>query len=413
MWLQRLKWLLKYTFLRRTIKSLLVFGLIGALIWISGIVLEKLPFFGVIKTEVQAASDLKLNDLHYSLAKRLEAKESMPNFLLINTGDLSKDSFRLELANLIEYIQFLEPKAIGIDHDFSADTNLIGTHALVSALTGKSNIVLGKNDEALDSTRIEIPNATYGIVNFAEHYHTVRHYATHSETFAAKLGKLNGVNPNSNAKRENFVIHYVIQDYVPLAFERESLNNFIFSQAAAFTMPVFNSKEVMDSDDLEFAHEMIAGKTILIGHCGSTSLRDFKNDLEDKFAVPCDTNLLFRQKTMPGLLLHANALFTVLHPEHSFWVLSDEGWFKLLNFLMLLSYVFFLLYARAGKLINIALMLALSFPYLFMVLYLMQHGVYIEMGGTLLHLLIFEELIEIFEPAIVKIERRIKSKFSL
>ncbi|MBM3418883.1 MAG: hypothetical protein FJY17_08210, partial [Bacteroidetes bacterium] len=131
MWLQRLKWLLKYTFLRRTIKSLLVYGLIGALIWISGIVLEKLPFFGVIKTEAQATSDLKLNDLHYSLAKRLGAKESMPNFLLINTGDLSKDSFRLELANLIEYIQFLEPKAIGIDHDFSADTNLIGTHALV------------------------------------------------------------------------------------------------------------------------------------------------------------------------------------------------------------------------------------------------------------------------------------------
>lgn len=413
MWFHTLKWLLKFKFFRRSIKTTFVFGLIGCLIWLAGFVLEKAPFFELIKTEAQAASDLRFNDLHYSIAKRLEAKESMPDFLLINTGDLSKDSFRLELANLLEYIQFLEPKAIGIDHDFSADSNLIGTHALVSALTGKSNIVLGKNDEALDSTRLQIPNATYGIVNFVEHYHTVRHYAAHSETFAAKLGKLNGVNTNSDAKHENFVIHYLIQDYVPLTFERESLDNFIFSKDAAFTLPVFNSKEVMISEDLDFAHEMIAGKTILIGHFGSTSLRNIKDDLEDKFAVPCDTNLLFRQKTMPGLLLHANALNTVLKPEHSFWVLSDEVWFKLFNFLMLLSYVAFLLYAKAGKLINIALMLALSFPFLFTVLYLMQHSIYIEMGGTLLNLLIFEELVEIFEPAMVKIERRIKSKFGL
>jgi hypothetical protein len=63
---------------------------------------------------------------------------------------------------------------------------------------------------------------------------------------------------------------------------------------------------------------------------------------------------------------------------------------------------------EAGKVVNILLMLGLSLPALFVVLYLMQYNWYIEMGSTLLQLLVFEEMVEIFSPLYCRIQHKLK-----
>jgi hypothetical protein len=50
-------------------------------------------------------------------------------------------------------------------------------------------------------------------------------------------------------------------------------------------------------------------------------------------------------------------------------------------------------------------MLTLSLPTLYVVLLLMNYNIYIEMGTTLLQLLVFEELAEFIDPLYAKFER--------
>jgi CHASE2 domain-containing sensor protein len=153
---------------------------------------------------------------------------------------------------------------------------------------------------------------------------------------------------------------------------------------------------------------MLKGKIVLIGHFGSTALREIKNDLEDKFSVPSDTNMIFRSPSMPGALIHANAIDNLLRKEVRFTEVSATWWFKCLGVLFVFAYLYFLVFVEAGKVVNILLMLGLSLPALFVVLYLMQYNWYIEMGSTLLQLLVFEEMVEIFSPLYRWIQNKLK-----
>jgi CHASE2 domain-containing sensor protein len=212
--------------------------------------------------------------------------------------------------------------------------------------------------------------------------------------------------------QDTFGLNFVAQDFAELDFNRNSTSLFRFSEAAQMQLPLYNGKDIIEAHDVEFASELFKNKAVIIGHFGSGSLRNIRNDLEDKFAVPCDTNLLFRQKTMPGALIHANALENLIQPGHKFLVLSDLSWFNFLEQLMVFLYIAVLLYVPLGKTLNVLMLLGLSLPFLFLILFLMQYGYYIEMSGTLLQLLVYEELVEIFTPLYKGLKKQI-SKLSI
>ena len=199
-----------------------------------------------------------------------------------------------------------------------------------------------------------------------------------------------------------YLINYVAPDYQPTAFNVQSVNELAFSEPGV--VPVFNAREVMNATDAS----MLKGKIVLIGHFGSTALRDIKNDLEDKFSVPSDENMIFRSPSMPGVLIHANAIDNLLRKEVRFTEVSATWWFKCLGVLFVFAYLYFLVFVEAGKVVNILLMLGLSLPALFVVLYQMQYNWYIEMGSTLLQLLVFEEMVEIFSPLYRWIQHKLK-----
>jgi CHASE2 domain-containing sensor protein len=391
---------------KKIIKLFFVYTIVKAIIFLITFVFS-LDFFSIPNLELSAANDLSFNDFHYSIRKNKPNYES-DKIVIINSGDLASDSFRLQLAQLIKKIDLFNPKVVGVDINFSIEKNKLGTKKLIDIASNIENVIW-----ALDINKpekLKFKNALYGEANFAEHFHTIRRYPNHSETFSAKIAMRyldRDLNFNEN---ETFIINYLFHDYEIINADFESLNAFSFSKNSNSKLPALNARTLFNDENNDFLNKFLENKIILIGHLGSTALAEIRNDMEDKFAVPIDTNMLFRQLTMPGILIHANAINNLIHPETKFKTLSDENWFLFIEELLLILYLFFLLNFKVGKIINVLILLAISVPLLYVVLFLMEHKYYIELGTTLLQLLIFEEIIESLESVYPRIKIFINKK---
>ncbi|NDA63413.1 MAG: CHASE2 domain-containing protein [Chitinophagia bacterium] len=389
----RLYWL----FNSRVFKLLFFYFLVQGLGWLLSLVLS-LDIMNVPRLELDAANDLSLNDLHYKINSRTRKYAPGTDIILINSGDLDPIKFRQELADLIKIVSLYDAKVIGIDHTFSKDPQFIGSAALIEELSENKKVVLALNTQGKDHLKIQ--NATYGTVNLIQEPQTVRKYEGGGQTFAAQIVRKFGV--KHELPEDPFLINYVAPEYQNITFDSQAVKELAFSEPRV--VPVFNAHEVMTATDAS----MLKGKIVLIGHFGSTALRDIKNDLEDKFSVPSDVNMIFRSPSMPGALIHANAIDNLLRKEVRFRDISATWWFKFLGLLFIFAYLYFLIFMEAGKVINILVMLGLSLPALYVVLYLMQYNLYIEMGSTLLQLLVFEEMVEIFSPLYNWIQNKLK-----
>ena len=388
---------LYWLFNKRFFKLLFFYVLMLLFGWVLNLALSP-DVMNVPRLELDAANDLSLNDLHYKINAQTRKHVLGTDIILINSGDLDPLTFRQELADLVKVVSLYDAKVIGIDHTFSRDQRIMGTAALVQELSENNKVVLALNTQGKDHLKIQ--NAAYGTVNLIKEPQTVRRYEGGRRTLAAQIVKKFGL--KHEIPDDPYLINYVAPDYQPTAFTLQAVNELAFSEPGV--VPVFNAREVMNATDAS----MLNGKIVLIGHFGSTALRDIKDDLEDKFSVPSDTNMIFRSPSMPGVLIHANAIDNLLRKEVRFTEVSATWWFKCLEVLFVFAYLYFLVFAEAGKVVNILLMLGLSLPALFVVLYLMQYNWYIEMGSTLLQLLVFEEMVEIFSPLYRWIQHKLK-----
>jgi CHASE2 domain-containing sensor protein len=209
----------------------------------------------------------------------------------------------------------------------------------------------------------------------------------------------------------NFILNYV-QDtlYEVSIMEEECSIDTVFARTKKGFQEL--SLEQLFIGDSACLNHVLRNKTILIGHIGSECIDNYYYDGEDKFAVPSNKDILYRPKTMPGVLVHANAVQNIVNPNVLFECWSDKRSFLFLEELLLLAYLAFLLFARAGKLLNILMMFALSVPILYLVLLAMEYHLYFEIGTTLLQFLVFEELVEIVEPIYTRIKYNLESKLN-
>ena len=245
--------------------SMLLFG------WVINLALS-LDVMNVPRLELDAANDLSLNDLHYKINAQTRKHAHGTDIILINSGDLDPLTFRQELSDLVKVVSLYDAKVIGIDHTFSKDPRIMGTAALVQELSNNEKVVLALDTSGKDHLKIQ--NAAYGTVNLIQEPQTVRRYQGGARTFAAQIAKKFGL--KHEIPDNPFLINYVAPDYQPTAFTLQSVNELAFSEPGV--IPVFNAREVMNATDAS----MLKGKIVLIGHFGSTALRDIKNDLEDK-----------------------------------------------------------------------------------------------------------------------------------
>ena len=382
--------------------------------WVILIILSEIAetkFFQIFTIEEIGNPDLEWNDLHYKSVNpyRNSHYTREKSVILINSGSLNRDSFRLELSKVLGELNILNVKAIGIDHQFSNE-NKIGTDELIKSINANPKIIIGEiadqNNPNMLAEKLKIQAKT-GKADLPDDY-TIRTYFDNHSTFAHQLIKtaFPNVLKNSNHESEHhpFTIHYscINDGLVEFSNTSNSLHPINFKYIEA--------KDFINENDREFNKsftETFKNKIVIIGHLGS-NLIDKKFDSEDKFAVPTDTSkIMLRDKTMYGAVIHANAIENILHPESKFKELHGF-WHVLLHQLLIIGFLL-VLFLHLGKFFNILILVIISIPYTYVVMKLMDYNVYITMSSTLLHLIFVEEFYEILEPLYKKIIKKYNS----
>ena len=363
--------------------------------------LSEKPIFNLLSIQHLIASDLSLNDLHYQVNQ--ESITNSPKLsgkvFIINTGSLSKDSFRLELARVIDAVNQFSPKVIGIDHDFAADTTLIGTNELIKTVNKTKSLILARKEEPRNYLQFS-KNVQYGNVTLPKDQTTVRKYSTDKSTFGYRVSLLlANQNISWNIPYKTFFIKYLTSQ--PGYFTKDS-NEFIFyiadpnQKQKKFLMLEARDILLHDSATLNALRILSSGRAILIGHLGNSSMFNMANDIEDKQPVPLN-NIISQDKTMDGVVIHANAIENIINPSNQFRAWSDSILFQIIKNIFIFLFLFYLINANLGKAVNIFSLALLSIPVVYFVLYLMTKNIYLEIGVTLLHFLIVEEFYESIE----------------
>jgi hypothetical protein len=405
---------------KNIIKFLFFYLSIKLLLLIVGFFISS-NFFQIFNIENSGNPDLVFNDLHFKA--QYKDCQNNPHYtrkksvVLINSGSLDIDSFRLELSKVLKKLKDYKPAAIGIDHDFSK-TEKIGTDSLKLAIESNPKIVVSyrslKDDNTIDSSYLEF-NSLRGDTRFPDFY-TIRNYFGQEQTFAFQLTKIAYPDKVQKLKIPNntFNINYCSVESGIFTYHPDSVFVRLFEDTNNIKLNAVNFKYI-EADDLlklndslnsDIISEVIKDKIVIIGHLG-TNLYDKEYDIQDKFPVPIDNErIMLREKKMHGAVIHANAVENIIHPDSRFTELSfisDFLFHELLCILFLL-----LMFLDLGKLANLLILIGISIPYVIVVLNLMSHHVYIPTTSTLLSLFFIEEFYEIVEPIHKYFTKRLK-----
>jgi len=396
--------------MKKKLNKVLIFYAIFQIVIFTLHHLAEKPFFNLLSIEHLLVSDISLNDLHYQIKSDNDVPKLSGKIILINTGSLNKDSFRLELSNTMSIVNSFKPKVIGLDHDFKSDTTLIGTKELIQNIINTKNIVIAKK-EGKESDFLKIPeNVKTGLVTMNNDELTIRKYSSSNLTFAYQISSMLNDNKIEELHGKTFFINYLTNER---GFYTKDSNQLYFYLADPnIKQPKFlmlEAKDILnhDSTTISVLKNLSTNRAILFGHFGNTSMFNTAYDIEDKKAVPLN-NIVSHEKNMDGLLIHAIAIENIINPDNRFLTLSDSIYFIIFKQLLILLFLYYLLFHNLGKAVNIFSLIILSFPLIYLVLYLMTKNIYLEMGVTLLSFLIIEEFVEIIESIIHLTKKIIK-----
>lgn len=347
-------------------------------------------FMQVFNINEQITSDIYFNDLYYSKYDEGNPSEFMQKekqVILVNIQDI-KINERYKYQDLLKKILNYQPKSIGVDITFSK------TQAnVLKEFNNNDNIIFAKGGE----NDISFENS--GTVDFPRiddhEQRTIRYYNNSANTFAAKLV---GITKNKQVQKigndHKFLLHFnAINNGVShLTNDNQETN---LNYATDFWY--LNSNDII-SDSLNLYLDYFKDKIVIVGYLGDRSHFNAQYDIEDKFRIPADTkHFINKEPIMNGAVIHAVAVSNLLSPKFQFSIIPKE---LILTIQLIICSVFLtlLLFYDFGKLFNRILLFILSIPLLFSVLYLMDHMIFLKLGGTLFALLIIEEMFEILEP---------------
>jgi hypothetical protein len=393
---------------KQVFKVLVYFG-IFKLLFIGLAFLLQQNFMQVFEIQNLGAKDFSFNDMYYRV-KMKEGLEHSPHFsrkksvILINSGSLNRAQFRHELSLLIDRLNTFEPSAIGIDHTFSRQSEQpdSSTTQLKEAIAFSAHTVMARIPSEEKNTLLF--NHPSGDVELPVVHFSIRYYKDGPSTFASKLCEQAGFKKEEADESDGkFPIHFSsIQNGMVHWLNREN-------QYYDINFKFVEGPELFDSNNVAALKNLLKGKIVIVGHLGSPDGFNLF-DIEDKHPVPVDTtNVANRERIMPGAVVHANAVENILHPEEMFseW----KGWTLYLAMeLIFLLYLIFIMFTEFGKLFNVLLLALISFPLIYLVLFMMEAGIYVTMGVTLLQLLMVEEVLEIIDFIYDKLRRLKPSK---
>jgi CHASE2 domain len=352
------------------------------------------PFMQTFKIEEFISNDLSFNDLYYRIQNRNIFNNKHFNreksVVLVNTGSLNNDSFRFGLAEIIKKLEKFNPKAIGIDFNFSTEQKP-GTDELITAIENNSNIVTAFTPYTKENLKFN-DKTIVGDITLSDQTNSIRYYSFSEASFAFQLVK--SAYPDRlislKARDKFFPIHYCcIHDGLIHYNSEEAVYediNFKYIEAAEVFLDSINLKAFFDK------------KIVIIGHLGSNCLFDRNDDMADKHCVPTDTTAITgRYPVMYGAVIHANAIENILHQETAFksW---NGFWFKVVMNLFYIAFLAYFLFIPMRKFYKYLILAMATIPCLYIVIWLMNKGIYITMGTTLIKLWIIEEMSAIINP---------------
>ena len=337
-----------------------------------------------------ATEDVQFNDIYYSINKNKVNHIEEKQVVLINAGSIpNNNTFRKNLAFLINKVADYHPKIIGLDSYFDHATE---HDSLLQQIINKNNVVIaidgkGKHKNIFTSSKkgvITSPIKTGETVR--EYYNYMKIAGNNTPSFA---NVLSGVDKEDSVAYLKYCTDFKGFYDIVNSDEKSNIQNF----------PAIEAIAILNSMDTALFKESIKNKIVIISHLGTDNM-DNEFDVEDKHRVPTNPNLFNRNLTMPGAVIHANAIQMMIDKAELFAV---EGWlYELITSLILFGYLF-LFYTihhkyKLGKLFNILIILASTIPVIFFAcIYLMDLGVYYKVGSLFMQIAFLEEFIEIAE----------------
>ncbi len=343
----------------------------------------------VFNINEHVTSDIYFNDLYYYKYDEDHASDFMKKqkeVVLVNTQDIGINE-RYKYKELLTRLLKYNPKCIGVDVTFNKNK----ADELKDFHDNKKIVFV--QGAANDIQYPNVGNAEFPKVH--EHnQRTIRFYSNSPKSFAYKLAHIAYPTKNLKIGSENeFLIHFNAINNGISHIRKDYEDKLNYSKNFHY----MNSQELVE-DSLEIFKEGIENKIVIIGYLGDQDHFGAKYDIEDKFRIPADTkHLINKEPVMNGAVIHAVAISNMLNPSEQFTVIPDF-WIRLFQLLICCVFLVLLLFYQFGKLLNRFLLFALSIPLLFLVLFLMDHLIFVKLGGTLFALLIIEEMFEILEP---------------
>jgi CHASE2 domain-containing sensor protein len=339
-----------------------------------------------------ATEDIQFNDIYYATKRYQKAEFKNKDVVLINTGSIPNDIlFRKKLAELINKVAENKPKTIGLDFYFPTPKNPINDSLLKDAII-KNNVVT-----VLDSKQKHksiFLSRKKGLMNFpGKDEETIREYYNYIIINKDTIPSFATVLSNTKSKDTLSYLKYCTENkgYYNILDRNEKINPVNF--------PAIEASDFFNKSYQNQLNQIIKNKIVIIGHLGTENMHN-PFDIEDKFRVPTDKSLFNRNLTMPGIVIHANAVQMMLNKAE---LISIDGWaYEIITSIILLIYLFLFYYIHhkfhLSKLINIILILSSTFPIVYICcVYLMDMGIYYKVGGLFGLIVFLEEFIEIYE----------------
>ncbi|MFM7588038.1 MAG: CHASE2 domain-containing protein, partial [Bacteroidota bacterium] len=280
--------------------------------------LLKTPIYSIVSLHSLIISDASINDVHYLI--REETQDYEPklsgDLILVNTGSFPNDSVRLALSNLIQVLDKYQPKVIGLDLVLDSNFIGLGTSELLKTLATTPRMVIAKSPQIGTLNPVISRSSAYGIVSFPDNQSTVRRYSSQENTFGVLVAQMLKKDSLAAFDESTFFINYQtkangIHTVHSPEFDCVSLDSTV--RPSSFLM--LEGKDILNNDSLTLRALALLGngRAFILGHLGNTNLLyNVQYDGEDKHRVPTERQLVNREKSMFGILIHANAIENIL-----------------------------------------------------------------------------------------------------
>jgi len=399
----------KYLFRHKHVNLLIVAAVaLSALIFSLFIVwcFHRLPLELYLSKEI-STEDIDFTDIYYQTKEENHKK----NILLVNSGSLNSDSIRPGITRIIHTIDSLRPNTIiGVDHYFVDDKGDDIDRPLNSILINKK-VVFGRHYE--NQSRFPLDDTgkvNIGIINFpVKEQTTVREYYKNHIIHNIRNNSLDGIASQIDTTIESFAVKLLrlydqkfvvtqkeIDDSIFMIRYTSSakgyyniFNPVVINADAGTDFPAVEGKDLLKADPahLQKIQQLLNDSTVVIvGLLGKTEM-DNLNDIEDKHKVPNDFHLFNRLKEMPGAVIHANALDSLIN-EKPIQEINKLVFYFFLYFVIMIFWTMLRLLDKLRlilikQLIEIIVFISLTMILIWLSQKLMQAGYHLPMGEVL------------------------------